>query len=95
MSRATLGPTGIAPLDLNIDNQNFMHNFVVCTKLKQHLILGLDFAQRFRVGIDWDTSGNFFLRHEGKKITCSMKTHNFGQQVITSLKISADKQNET
>ena len=33
-SRATLGPIGIAPLDLNIEEQNFTHNFIVCTKLK-------------------------------------------------------------
>ena len=49
---ATLGPIGIAPLELNIDDQNFGHNFIVYTKLKQHLILGLDFAQRYRIGID-------------------------------------------
>ena len=30
-----LGLTGIAPLELNIDDQNFACNFVVCTKLKQ------------------------------------------------------------
>ena len=29
-------------------------NFVVCAKLKQHLILGLDFAQRYKIRIDWD-----------------------------------------
>ena len=27
---ATLSPIGITPLDLNIDDENFMHNFVVC-----------------------------------------------------------------
>ena len=50
----TLGPIGIAPLALNIDDQNIVYNFVVCTKLKQHIILGLDFAQRYGVGINWD-----------------------------------------
>ena len=44
VSGATLGPIGIAPLDLNIDDQNCMHNIVVCTKLNQHLILGLEFV---------------------------------------------------
>ena len=39
-NRATLGPIGIAPLDLNIEEQHFTHNFIVHTKLKQHLILG-------------------------------------------------------
>ena len=75
-SRAILGPTGVAPLELSIDNQNFVHNFIVCTKLKQHLILGLDFAQRYRIGIDWNTYGKLFLRCEGKQIATSMKANN-------------------
>ena len=50
-SGATLGPIGIAPLHLNIEEQNFTHNFIVCTKLKQNLILGLHFAQRYKTGI--------------------------------------------
>ena len=44
-SGGTSGPIGIAPLDLNIE-QYFAHNFTMCTKLKQHLILGLELAQR-------------------------------------------------
>ena len=68
VSGATLGPIGIAPLELNIDDQSFMHNFNVCaSKLKQHLILGLDFAQRYRIGIDWDMTRKLFLRCEVKK----------------------------
>ena len=53
-SRTTLGPIGIAPLELNIDDKKIVHNFIMCTNLKQHLILGLDFTQRYRIGIDWD-----------------------------------------
>ena len=37
-SRATLGPIGITLLELNISDQNFADNFIVCTKLKQRLI---------------------------------------------------------
>ena len=33
-SGATLGPTGIAPLELSIDDQIFAHYFIVFTKLK-------------------------------------------------------------
>ena len=62
VSGATLGPIGIAPLDLNIDDQNLVYNFVVCTKLRQHLILVLDFAQRYRTGLDWDMCGKLFLK---------------------------------
>ena len=77
-SRATLGFIGIAPLDLNIE-QNFTHNFTVCTKVKQHLILDLDFAQRYKIRIDWGIIGKLFLRHEGKKIATSLKTNDSGQ----------------
>ena len=35
---ATLGPIGIVQLELNIHDENFLHNFIVCTKLKQNLI---------------------------------------------------------
>ena len=68
VSGATLGQIGIAPLDLNTEEQNFTHSFVVCTELKQHLIFGLDFAQRCTIGIDWDINGKLFLRCKGKMI---------------------------
>ena len=67
-SRATLSPIGIAPINLNIEEQNFTHNFIVCSKLKQHVMLGLDFALRYKISIDLDTNGKLFLRCEGKKI---------------------------
>ena len=31
------------------------HNFVICTNLKQPLIIGLYIAQRYKLGVDWDT----------------------------------------
>ena len=69
--RATSGPIGIAPLDLNVEEQNSAHNCIVCTKLKQNLILGLDFAQRYKIGNDWDINGKLFLRCKGKRIATS------------------------
>ena len=33
-SGGMLGPIGIAPLELNIDDQNVVHNFIMCMKLK-------------------------------------------------------------
>ena len=59
-SRAILGPIGIAPLGLNINDQNFVHNFIVCTKSKDHLISGLDFTQRYSLGKDWGMYGKSF-----------------------------------
>ena len=66
----------------------------MCTKLKQHLILELDFTQRYRIGIDWEMYGKFFLRCEGKKIATSMKTNNLEKRTIASLEMPAVKQNK-
>ena len=84
-SGATSGPTG----------KILCINLVCAQKLKQHLILRLDFAQRFKKGIDWDINGKLFLRSKGKKISPSMRTNDFGQWMIDSLKISTDEHNET
>ena len=72
-SGTTLGQIGIYPSKLNIDDQICVHNFIICTKLKQPLIFRLNFNQRYWTGIDWDMSGTLFLRHEGKKIATFMK----------------------
>ena len=45
-SAMTLGPTGIGNLILDIDDHILVNNFIICTKLKQSLIIGQDFAQR-------------------------------------------------
>ena len=42
-------------------------------KLKQPLIIGLYFAQRYRIGIDWDAYGILFLQHYERKIATVMK----------------------
>ena len=91
----TLGPIGITPLELNTDYHIFVYNFNVCTKLKQFLILGVNFAQRYRIGIDWDMYGTLFLRWEGKKIATSMKMTNSGQQMLAFLETPSGKPQET
>ena len=82
MHGATLGLIGTASLELNLDYQKFMHNFIVCTKLKEHLNLGLDFAKRYKIGIGWYIYGKLFLQHKGKKIASAMKTNHFGKCTI-------------
>ena len=44
VSGMTLGTIGIVPLIPDIDNHTFVHNFIIHTKLKQSLIIELDFA---------------------------------------------------
>ena len=89
-SGTTLGPIGITSLELNIDDQICVHNFIICTKLKQPLIMGLNFAQRYQIGMDWDMYGTSFLRHEGKNIDISMKTTNPDQWTIAFLETSSE-----
>ena len=60
-SGAILGPIGLTSLTMNIEDHSLRHNFIICTKLKQPLIIGLDFAQRYRLGVDWDMTGTPYL----------------------------------
>ena len=55
-SGTTSGPLGLMPLIMNTEEHSFKHNFIICMKLKQTFIIGLDFAQRYKVDVDWDTS---------------------------------------
>ena len=64
------------------------------TKFKQNLILGLTFAQRYKIGTDLDINGKLFLRGKVKKIANSLKTNESGQWTKASLKISTNGQNE-
>ena len=93
-SGTVLGPIGIAHLELNIDDHIFVHNFIICTKLKQPLFLGLTFAQRYGIEIDWEMYGTLFLRCECKKITTSMKMTNPDQWTIVFSETPSDKTQE-
>ena len=44
----------------------------------------IQFAQRCRIGLDWDMYWKLFLQYEGKKIATSMKTNNTEQWTIPS-----------
>ena len=75
-SRTTLGPIGIVPLILNINDYIFIHNLIIHKKLRQQFIIGLNFAQRYKIGVDWDAYGTLFLRYKGKKIATVMRKSN-------------------
>ena len=36
---------GIVHLTINIEGHSFKHNFIICTKLKESLMIGLDFTK--------------------------------------------------
>ena len=72
-SGATLDLIGIVPLILDISDYTFTHSFIILKKLKQPLIIGLDFAQCYKTGVDWDTYGTLFLKYKGRKITTALR----------------------
>ena len=82
-SRATLGPIGIVQLTMNIEEHSFKCNFIICMKLKQPLIIGLDFAQRYKLGVDWNTSGTLSLWLDWWKIASTMKKASIERHVMT------------
>ena len=55
---------------------------MIYTKLKQLLIIGLDFAQRYKLSVGWDTSGTFYLQLDRQNIATTMKKGNTGRQVM-------------
>ena len=56
-SGTTLDPIVIVNMTKNIEEHNFKHNSITYTKLKQPSIIGLDFTLRYKLGVNWDTSG--------------------------------------
>ena len=42
--------------------------FIVCQNLKQPLLFGMDFAQNYQIGINWDHDGVSYLRYKGRKL---------------------------
>ena len=82
-SGTTLGLKDIVPLITNIEEHSFKHKFSICMKLKQPLIIGLNFSQRYKLGVDWDTSGTLYLQCEWWKITNVIRKGNLQRQVMT------------
>ena len=39
---------------IEINNNHFEHLFIVCQNLKQLLLFRKDFAQCYKIGINWD-----------------------------------------
>ena len=71
-SGGSIGAVGTIDITCMISNRTFKHKFIVCTALKAQMILGLDFAQTYRIGIDWDKNMEPYLRSEGKFLTSAM-----------------------
>ena len=48
-NRTTLDLIGIVPLILDINDHIFIHNFIISKKVKQPFIIGLVFAQGYKI----------------------------------------------
>ena len=60
MDGTSLCPKGVVKGEIN--KKQFKHLFIVCQNLKQPLPFGMDFAQNYRIGINWDHDGVSYLR---------------------------------
>ena len=49
-SGSSIGAIGMMEITCTIRNHSFKHKFIVCSILKARMILGLDFAQTYRIG---------------------------------------------
>ena len=62
-----LGSMGTVQLTLRIGNSKVTQDFIVCRELRRNIILGVDFAKRNCVGIQWTTNRTRVLSLHGIK----------------------------
>ena len=72
VSGGSVGVIGMIEIVFKTRNKPFRHKFIVCSALKARMILGLDFAQMYHIGIDWDDNMEPYLWLEGKYLTSAM-----------------------
>ena len=72
VSGGSIGVIRMIDITCKIRNRTFTHKFIVCTTLKAQMILGLDSAQTYQIGIDWDNNMERYLRSEGKFLISAM-----------------------
>ena len=71
-SGSSIGAIGTLDIKFRIHEKPFFQRVIVCASLKTEMILGLDFAQTYRIGIDWDETMALYLRTAGKFLVKAM-----------------------
>ena len=71
-SGSSIGAIGTLDIKFRIHEKPFFQRVIVCASLKTEMILGLDFAQTYRIGIDWDETMAPYLRTAGKFLVKAM-----------------------
>ena len=57
----------------------------MCSTLKMSVILGLDFAQTYCIGIDWDDNMDPYLRSEGKYLVSAMPLESLNPEMMINM----------
>ena len=63
-----LGAIGITTCKIRLGTETIKQDFIVCTYLKQNLILGIDFARSNCAGIEWTKEGTRILTLKRKNV---------------------------
>ena len=61
-----LSPKYLVRLLIEINDNHFEHLFIVCPNHKQPLLFRMDFAQCYKIGIDWDHTGASYSWYKGR-----------------------------
>ena len=83
-SGSSIGAMGTLDITFKVRERPFRHKFIVCSALKTEMILGLDFAQTYRIGIDWDENMAPYLRTAGKFLTKAMPLRTLNPSVMVN-----------
>ena len=92
-SGSSVGALGMIEITFTIEGHTFKHKFIVCSALKTDVILGLDFAQSYRIGIDWNDAMEPYLRSRGKYLTMAMPLQALNPEAIVQM-IQSQSQRE-
>ena len=65
-SGKSMAPIGMLEVRVTIGDRSFKHPVIVCRQLASDILIGLDFASRFRIGSDWTSDGYMYL-HQGSR----------------------------
>ena len=90
--QTSLQPMGIAIITIQLHQHVFTHPFIVCNKLHQQMLLGLDFAGLNEIGFDWGSeTGQVYLRYKGKPIMLgTVNVGNISRTIAASYGIDSD-----
>ena len=53
---------GVTKCPVTLGNDQYTHTFMVCRNIKRHMILGIDFLRKYRIGTNWTEKGEFQIQ---------------------------------